>query len=490
MALSAGSEHSWSSGTTFILAAVGAAVGLGTIWKFPYVVGVSGGGAFVLVYVLCVVLIAVPILIGELLIGRLGSKSPPVAMADVAADSGRSRSWSVVGWMGMITGFLIATFYSVIAGWTLAYIFKAASGFGGASPADVAGQFDALLASPGTLTAWHTVFLFCTMFIVARGLQGGIEKAVKFMMPALFVMLLIMIGYAAVAGDFAAALDFLFSPDFSKIIRTYHIDFFTPPVEVRFINGPVVLAAIGQAFFSIGVAMGLMMVYGSYVPKSVSLTKASVIIAGADTLVAILAGLMIFPLVFANGLDPAEGPGLIFKTLPAAFANMPAGQLFGALFFVLLAFAAVTSSISIIEPIVAYGRDRWGMSRIKGCTVFGILAWFIGMLSVFSFNIWSDVKPLGMFKVFEDMTFFGLIDHFTANLLMPLGGILISLFVGWRLKREYLESELGFGSPVIAQVWLVLVRFIAPLAILWVLIDSLNLVDGVKMLWVFITALT
>ena len=487
MALSGGSGQSWSSGTTFILAAVGAAVGLGNIWRFPYVVGVSGGGAFVLVYVLCVILIAVPILIGELLIGRLGSKSPPVAMADVAEDSGRSRHWSIVGWMGVATGFLIATYYSMIAGWVLAYIFKAASGFGGASSADVAAQFDSLKASPWTLTGWHTVFLFCTMFIVARGLQGGIEKAVKFMMPSLFIMLLVMIGYAAYAGDFGRALEFLFSPDFSKIVRTYEIDFFTPPVEFRFINGPVVLLAIGQAFFSIGVAMGLMMVYGSYVPKSVSLPKASVIIALADTLVAILAGLMIFPIVFANNLDEAEGPGLIFQTLPTAFADMPGGQIFGALFFVLLAFAAITSSISIIEPIVAYSRDKLGMSRIKGCIVFGTLAWLIGMLSVLSLNIWKGVAPLGMFTVFEGMTFFDLIDYFTANLLMPLGGILIALFVGWRLKREHIENELSFGSPVIAQVWLVLVRFIAPVAILWVLIDSLNIVDGVKWLWFLIT---
>lgn len=455
MALSGGSGNTWSSGTTFILAAIGAAVGLGNIWKFPYVVGVSGGGAFVLVYVICVVLIAIPILIGELLIGRLGGKSPPVAMADVAADSGRPKAWAVVGWMGMITGYLIATFYSVIAGWTLAYIFKAAMSFGGASAGDVAGQFDALLARPGTLTAWHTAFLFCTLFIVARGLHGGIEKAVKFLMPSLFVMLLVMIGYAAVAGDFGAGLSFLFSTDFSKI------------------DGPAILSAIGQAFFSIGVAMGLMMAYGSYVPKTVSLTRASIIIAVADTLVAILAGLMIFPIVFQNGLDPAEGPGLIFKTLPTAFADMPGGAIFGTLFFVLLAFAAVTSSISIIEPIVAYGRDRWGWTRIKGCTVFGVAAWLIGMLSVFSFNIWSDVMPLGAFKVFEDKTFFDLIDYFTANLLMPLGGILIALFVGWSLKKEHIESELSFSSPAVAQVWLLLMRFVAPAAILWVLYDSL-----------------
>jgi NSS family neurotransmitter:Na+ symporter len=455
MALSGDSEHTWSSGTTFILAAVGAAVGLGNIWKFPYVVGVSGGGAFVLVYILCVVLIAVPILIGEILIGRLGGKSPPVAMAEVAADSGRPRAWAIVGWMGVITGYLIATFYTVIAGWTLAYIVKAATGFSGAAPGDVAAQFDELLASPGTLTTWHTVFLFFTMFIVARGLHGGIEKAVKFLMPSLFVMLIVMIGYAAIAGDFGAGASFLFSTDFSKI------------------DGPVILSAIGQAFFSIGVAMGLMMAYGSYVPKDVSLTRASVIIAGADTMVAILAGFMIFPIVVANGLDPAEGPGLIFKTLPTAFAGMPGGALFGALFFLLLAFAAITSNISIIEPIVAYGRDRWGWTRARGCTVFGVIAWLIGMLSVFSFNIWSDVTPLAMFKVFEGKTFFDLIDYFTANLLMPLGGILIALFVGWGLKKEHLESELSFSSPFVAQAWLLLMRFVAPAAILWVLYDSL-----------------
>jgi len=457
MALSSsGDSQTWSSGAAFMLAAIGAAVGLGNIWKFPYVVGVSGGGAFVLVYVCCVVLIAIPILIGELLIGRLGHHSPPVAMQLVAESSGRSRAWTVVGWMGMVTGFLIATFYSVIAGWTLAYIFKAMAGFGGAEAGDVASQFDSLLASPVSLTAWHSVFMFCTVFIVARGLQGGIEKAVKLLMPALFAMLLIMIGYAAVEGDFRAGLDFLFSTDFSKI------------------NGSVVLAAIGQAFFSIGVAMGLMMAYGAYVPKSVSLTKASLVIAGADTLVAILAGLMIFPIVFAHGLDPAQGPGLIFQTLPTAFVDMPGGRFFGPLFFLLLAFAAVTSSISIIEPTIAYAIDRLHMSRVKACVVFGFIAWAIGMLSVFSFNIWSGVKPLGMFEVFEGRTLFDLIDYVTANLLMPLGGILIALFVGWRLKPEYLKSELGFGSEIMSNAWLWLVRVVAPLAILGILITSLE----------------
>lgn len=450
-----GSGQTWSSGLTFILAAVGAAVGLGNIWKFPYVVGVSGGGAFVLVYIACVVFVAVPILIAELWIGRRGGHSPPVAMRAVAEEAGHSRLWFVVGWMGMLVGYLIATYYSVIAGWTLAYIFKAGSGFGGADPATVSQQFDGLLADPLAMAFWHTIFITIALFIVGRGLRNGIERAVKILMPALFAMLIVMIGYAAVEGDFQAAVDFLFSTDFSKV------------------DGTIVLSAVGQAFFSISVAMGLIMTYGSYVPKNVSLTKSALIIAGADTLVALLAGLMIFPLVFANNLDPGSGPGLIFRTLPTAFAGMSGGAIFGSLFFVLLAFAAVTSIIAIIEPIVAYAEGRWGMRRRTGCIVFGTLAWAIGLASVFSFNIWSDVMPLSALGPFADMNVFALIDYFTANLMMPLGGILMAVFVGWLVKPQVLAEDLSFGSPIMFTVWLWMIRVVAPLAILGVLYSSL-----------------
>ena len=446
----------WSSGITFMLAAVGAAVGLGNIWKFPYVAGVSGGGAFVLVYIVCVVFVAIPILISELLIGRCGRGSPPVAMRNVAEDSGRSSRWSIVGFMGMIVGYLIATYYSVIAGWTLAYIVKAADGFGGAAAADVAQQFDDLLASPGTLIIWHTVFMCLALLIVGRGLRNGIERVVKFLMPALFIMLIVMIAYAATAGDFKAGFNFLFSVDFSKI------------------TGAVVLAAIGQAFFSISVAMGLMMVYGAYVPKEVSLTRSAVIIAAADTFIALLAGLMIFPIVFGYGLDPAEGPGLIFKTLPTAFAGMPGGVVFGVVFFVLLAFAAITSIIAIIEPVVAYAEDRWHMPRKVGCLVFGFLGWLIGVASALSFNVWSDVTPLNMFAVFEGKTIFDLIDYFTANIMMPLGAILISLFVGWRMQPDVLQKELNFGSAMLFRIWVWMIRVVAPVAILGILISGLR----------------
>jgi NSS family neurotransmitter:Na+ symporter len=449
-------NHKWSSGLTFVLAAVGAAVGLGNIWKFPYVAGVSGGGAFVLIYLLCVVFVALPVLMSELLLGRLGAASPPLAMAAVAERAGSTKRWSIVGYMGVVVGYLIASYYSVIAGWTLAYIFKAANGFGGAEPADVAAQFDTLQANPGLMTLYHTIFIVLALLIVGAGLKNGIERAVKILMPALLVMLVVMIGYATVAGDMPKTIDFLFSADFDKI------------------SGEVVLLAIGQSFFSISVAMGLIMVYGSYVPKDVSLTKSALIIVSADTAVALLAGLMIFPIVFANGFDPASGPGLIFRTLPTAFAAMPGGALFGALFFLLLAFAAITSIIAIIEPIVAYAHDRWGMTRRTGCIVFGSLAWLIGIGTVLSFNLWADWAPLGMLAPLEGKTVFDLIDYVTAYLLMPIGGILMTLFVGWKLAPKLLSEELSLSNPLLFKAWLFLVRFLAPLAILGVLIINLG----------------
>ncbi|MGB5688290.1 MAG: sodium-dependent transporter, partial [Woeseiaceae bacterium] len=352
-------------------------------------------------------------------------------------------------------GYFIATYYSVIAGWTLAYIFKAGSGFGDAAPGAVAQQFDDMLADPQALITWHTAFMIIALFIVGRGLKGGIEKVVTVLMPALFAMLLLMIGYAAVEGDFAKGVSFLFSSDFSKI------------------DSRTILVAIGQAFFSISVAMGLLMTYGSYVPRHVSLTKSALIIAGADTLVALLAGLMIFPLVFGNNLDPGSGPGLIFQTLPAAFAGMPGGRVFGVIFFILLAFAAVTSLIAIIEPIVRFAEGKWQMKRRNGVLIFGSLAWAIGLLTVFSFNIWSGTYPLGHFDVFATKTPYDLIDYFTANLMMPLGGILMALFAGWMVKPQVLADDLSFSNKALFTLWLWMIRVVVPLAILWVLWDSL-----------------
>ena len=433
-----------------------AAVGLGNIWKFPYVAGVSGGGAFVLVYLGAVFLVAVPILMAEVLVGRRGRHSPPIAIASVAAESKLSSRWSLAGWMGIAVAVLILSFYSVIAGWATAYVFDAAAGtFTGLDSDAVGAHFGALLSSPLRLAFWHGAFMAFAVFISARGLQQGVERAVTVLMPLLFFMLLVMIGYSVVEGDLAAGLTFLFAPDFSKI------------------TGEVVLVAVGQAFFSISVGMGLMMAYGAYLPREVSIARSAVVIAGADTLVAMLAGIAIFPIVFANGLDPGEGPGLIFVTLPIAFGQMPGGVLFGTIFFVLLTFAAVTSAIAVLEPIVAWVQEYYRVRRWRIAVYVGLVGWVLGLGTVFSFNLWADWRPLGFLATFADKTFFDLLDYATVNLLIPLGGVLISVFVGWRMARSAVLDELGMVDGAAFKVWLFLLRVVAPLAILGVFITNL-----------------
>jgi len=447
----------WTTRLSFLLAAVGAAVGLGNIWKFPYMTGTNGGAAFVAVYLVCVVVIAIPILIAELMLGRHGRASPPTAVARLARESGRSGAWSVIGWLGAGAGLLIVSFYSVIAGWAIAYVRSAADGsLDGLNGAASAALFEELLASPGLLAFWHTLFMALTVVIVARGLNRGIEAAVRVLMPALLVMLMVMVGYAVVAGDLAAGWSFLFR------------------FEAAALNVEVVLMAIGQAFFSIGVSMGLMMMYGAYLPAGEPIPRYSVIIAVADTLVALLAGLAIFPLVFAHGLDPAEGPGLIFVTLPIAFGNMPLGALFGALFFLLLVFAAITSAIALLQPMVARVQERQDVGPTAAAVLVGAAAWLLGLASVLSFNHWADVAPLGFLPGFETRTFYDVLDHVTANVMMPLGGMLIAVFVGWLVSRRILDEEFPEMSPAVFGLWRFAARVIAPLGILLIFLANLS----------------
>lgn len=449
-------QEAWSSRFVFLMAAIGAAVGLGNLWKFPYTAGVSGGAAFVLVYVGAVALVCVPLVMAELLIGRRGRKSPPGSFLALARAASASRLWRLVGVLNITAVFIIVSFYSVIAGWAIAYVPKIATGtFTGSDGEHVTAVFDALLASPWQLAFWHAVFITLTVLIVVRGLQGGIERAVKFLMPALFLMLVLMVIYAGVAGDLSRTLDFMFQADFSKI---------TPQV---------VLGAIGQAFFSVSVAMGLLISYGSYLSKDVSITSASIIIAGADTLVALLAGLAIFPLVFGNGLDPAAGPGLLFVTLPLAFGHMPAGALFGTVFFLLVIVSALTSSIAIMEPIVAWADEHRGMRRSTTTPLTGFLAWLLGLSTVFSFNIWKDVNPLGHFKTFAGKTLFDLQDYFASNVMLLLGGILIALFTGWVLPQADARDELDLPDSLVFRGWRFLLRYVCPLAIGGALISNL-----------------
>ncbi len=449
-------QETWSSRIVFLLAAVGAAVGLGNLWKFPYTAGVSGGAAFVIVYIIAVLFVAIPIVMAELLIGRRGRRSPPGSFQRLAKAASSSPAWRWVGILNITAVFVILSFYSVIAGWALAYVPKFATGiFHGASGDTVSTVFSELLASPGRLALWHAAFIIVTVMIVVQGLQGGIERAVKFLMPALFVMLLALVGYAAVAGDLATALDFLFQADFSKI---------TPQV---------VLGAVGQAFFSVSVAMGLLIAYGSYLSRDISIPRAAVIIAGADTLVALLAGLAIFPLVFANGLDPAEGPGLIFVTLPLAFGHMPAGALFGTIFFLLFIVSALTSSIAVLEPIVAWADEHRGMRRRVAAPLIGLLAWLLGLTTVFSFNIWSDLRPLGAIEAFADKNLFDLQDFLAVNIMLPLGGLLIALFVGWAMPSPDTRDELGLTDARTYRLWRFLVRYLCPIAVGGILLSNL-----------------
>ncbi|WP_027150045.1 sodium-dependent transporter [Methylobacter tundripaludum] len=436
------SQHGeWSSRFAFILAATGSAVGLGNIWKFPYITGENGGGAFVIVYLLCVLLIGIPIMMAETMLGRRSRQNPINTMITLADEAGADKNWHYLGWMGVAAGFLILSYYSVIAGWASAYVLKAFTGsFFGADAAAIKVIFDDFVASPVKLLFWHSLFMLATMLIVVRGVNTGLEKAVRFLMPSLFVLLILMVAYAMTTDSYDQGVKFLFTPDFSKL------------------TGNGVLTAMGHAFFTLSLGMGAIMVYGSYLPKDVSISKTVFLIAGTDTVVALLAGIAIFPIVFASGLEPAAGPGLIFQTLPIAFGNMTGGWFFGILFFVMLVFAALSSSISLIEPAVAWLVENKDMSREQACIWSGSITWLLGFGTIFSFNVWSE------FKIF-DRTIFQLLDYLTANLMLPIGGFCIAVFAGWIMKQQHTEHELDMPNPLSYQVWKILICYVSPAAV-------------------------
>lgn len=445
----AGGAH-WSSRFTFLMASVGFAVGLGNIWRFPYVTGENGGAAFVLVYLACAFGIGVPILIAELLIGRRGQGSPPSAMANLAAASGRSRHWKVVGGMGLLAAYTIEIVYAVVVGWVLWYLFKAiTTGFAGVDASMAEAEFAAVLDNNLGMLFWTLVGLTITGLIIYAGVKDGIERAVSVMMPLLFALLLGLAAYNYFAGGFDQAVHWLFTPDFSKI------------------GFGTVLAAIGQAFFSIGVGMAGMMVYGSYLPKSISITHSVLIIVIADTGVALLAGLVIFPAVFHNGLDPAAGAGLIFQTLPVAFAQMPGGYLFSILFFTMLSVAGITSMVGLVESVNAWLEDRFGMPRHKSALlVVGSVACF-SVLSILSYNVLSQYN-LG------DRNFNDTMDFFSNQILLPLGGLFIAVFAGWGMHSSATRDELTSLTAGAYALWHFLIRFVVPPAVLVIFVMGIT----------------
>ena len=451
MASSTESRHGmWSSRWLFVLAAAGSAVGLGNIWKFPYITGENGGGAFVLIYIACVALVGLPIMVAEVLLGREGRQSPINTMRRLVERHRRHPGWVLIGWMGVVAGFLILSYYTVVAGWALHYTWQMAAGvFEGVSPAEAGAAFDGFLANPWLLLFWHSVFMAATVYIVARGVIKGLESAIRWFMPLLFLLLLVLVGYAVTTEGFAQGLDFMFA---------FHWEDVTPRT---------VLIAMGQAFFTLSLGMGAIMAYGAYVPANTSIVSTVGIIALLDTLVAIGAGLAIFPIVFANGLEPGQGPGLMFVTIPLAFGQMPLGMLFGTLFFLLVTFAAITSAISLSEPALAYLVEEYNAKRARVAVSFGVISWMLGIGSVLSFNAWSDLHILG------ERTFFDSVDHVSQNVMLPLGGMLIALFAAWALPPTVVGAQLGLQKPWVNVVWKLVCGIIAPLGVLAVFAGSL-----------------
>lgn len=442
----------WGSRVGFIMAAVGSAVGLGNIWKFPYMVGESGGSAFVLAYLVCIALIGFPILIAEWMIGRRGQRNPMDSYATVAASEGKSRNWAIVGVVGILGAFLILSFYSVIGGWALNYMTKLASGqFNGLDGAAVEGVFNTMLASPTTLTIWHTLFMIITAGIVALGVTGGIERAAKVMIPLLAIILLVIVGYNLFNGGFGEALSYLFSPDVTKLFGEGASDIY--------------LSALGHAFFTLSLGMGIMVTYGSYLGKDISLLSMARTVVILDTVIALAAGLAIFPIIFSHGMDPAAGPGLIFVSLPIAFGSMTAGAILGALFFLLITFAALTSSISLIEPSIEFLEERTSMSRTTAVVVASIAIWLLGVAALLSFNMWSEVMIFGN-------NIFDFLDKLTSKFMLPIAGLAAIVFAGWVMNQESVRQELGLSGGG-WSLWQLIAKFVAPIGVVIVFITTL-----------------
>jgi len=442
----------WKNRWTFMLATAGSAIGLGNIWKLPYMIGVNGGSAFVLVFIACILFVGIPLMMTEIMLGRRAQQNPLNAIQTLAKEANASSAWRYIGGMGMLAGVLILSFYSVIGGWVLSYIsYAAQNNFHEITASQSSENFASLLASPLTLLFWHTTFMLMTMGVVAKGVNSGLEKANNVLIPALFAILLILLGYSMSVGDMDAAVTFMFAPDFSKIT----------PVAV--------LSALGHAFFSLSLGMGSVMVYGSYLKRDVSIARTTIYIALADTMLGLLVGLAIYSLVFANHLEPNAGPGLIFQTLPIAFGHMPWGNVIGTLFFMLVAFAAWTSAISLVEPTVAWVVENTQIKRLTACLILGVIVWLVGISVLLSFGIWKDVRIVFGLGIFDTL------DKLTSTILLPLGGLLMAIFTGYFMKIYHVQEELDLGETNF-KLWKFVNNIIAPIAILAVFLYLFGLV--------------
>lgn len=431
------SRENWGSRIGFIMAAAGSAVGLGNIWRFPYMAGANGGSAFILIYLVFVFIIGLSVMIAEFAVGRRTS------LAAVGAYKHYSKRWTFAGVIGVVSAFFIMGFYPVVGGWALAYVFKSLTGL--LSNAGAIGDtFGAFITNPMEPLVWMGIFLLLNVVIVAKGIAGGIEKAGKVLMPTLFVLLILIAIRSLTLPGAGAGISFLFTPDFSEV------------------TGQTFLAALGQAFFSLSLGMGCMITYGSYLSKEEKLPNNALIVTALDTGVALLAGIAIFPALFAFGMEPAAGPGLVFVVVPTIFAQMGGiGTLFAAIFFVALTVAALTSSVSLLEVVAAYLIDQKQMERKKAVYSTGVIMVITGILSSLSLGVMSGFTILGV-GVFD---FF---DILTDKIFLAIGGMLLAIFVGWVVKKEDLEDELTNGGAVpfgLFNIWYNVVKYVIPVAV-------------------------
>lgn len=442
----------WSSSLTFIFAASAAAVGLGNIWRFPSVAGQNGGGAFVLIYLVCVILLGMPLLLAEVGIGKLTRMGPQKAITTLAEQNKCSRIWGYLGALNILAGFLILCYYTVISGWVLEYLVKAITGgLRHVTDTQSAAIYANMMHHPHSMLIANTIMIVGMTVVGMLGVKKGLERAVLWLFPLLIGLLLVLLGVAATSGQMVHGLHFLFYPDFSKV------------------TGQTVLLALGQAFFSLNIALGVTLMFGAYLPEKSKVFPNVLGITIADTGIALLAGCVIFPIAFAHNLTPSSGPSLIFKTLPVAFASLPYGQVFAVLFFLMLEVAAFTSIIAIIEPFTHWiGRGKW--SRYTSCLVAGFLCWVLSLGNIASFNVWEKVTWWGK-------NYYQWNDYITANLMLPIGGLLLAIFAGWFVQKDQMANILGWqpnGLAITAWQWSL--RLLAPLAIAFILLQAVHII--------------
>ena len=441
-------RDSWSNNFGFIMATAGAAVGLGNIWRFPYTCGENGGGAFILVYLLCVFFIGMPVLISELAIGRASGQGGAGAFSALVKKN--KKLWYSLGFLGIFVGFLITSYYTIIAGWTMEYLWDALTGVFNNMDSSSSEFFKEFMASDSRQIFWHVIFTTITVSILFGGVSGGIEKMAEILMPILLFILFGLAIYglslesnlAAQAGKATKALNFLFQPDWSKF------------------TSQSIFQALGQAAFSLSIAVGTMVAYGSYLNKKENITGLGAIVVCMDTLVGLLGGVVIFPIVFAFGLDPQAGTGLIFETLPNLFAQVPGGNILAPLFYLLLFFAALTSSVSLLEPAITYLIDAFKVKRNIAVISSGVLSTLLGI-------IWILTNSLEMDGLFTN------IDKLVSNLLVPLTAVGISLFMGWFVEKKLIEKELSQTPKIIFSIYRILLKWVCPVVITVILIRGL-----------------